>query len=161
MKLKLPSPSVKNAGKTGEIGSEESCILGQNLQGFGGGMKKGFITYLLMGTDDKPQDLRERERDQEVGTRELTGHLLFEPHPGFVMLALRTVPVSAGTKDVVNLPAIGAFIDGYSVNRRAALDHGLDGFIMDGGHINAEALDIFEAVSAEDVGNRLHVTTPS
>jgi hypothetical protein len=77
------------------------------------------------------------------------------------MLALRTVTVAAGTKDVVNLPTIGAFIDSYSVNRRAALNHSLNGFVMDGGHSNAVAFDIFGAVSAEDVGNRLHITTPS
>lgn len=69
--------------------------------------------------------------------------------------------VTAGAKDVVDLPAIGAFIDGHPVNRRTALDHSLNGFIMDGGHINAVAFDICGAVSAEDIGNRLHITTPS
>lgn len=69
--------------------------------------------------------------------------------------------VAAGAKDVVDLPAIGAFIDGHPVNRRAAMDHSLNGFIMDGGHINAVAFDICGAVSAEDIGNRLHITTPS
>ena len=161
MKLKLPSPCMENTGKTGDIGSQESGVFGQDLQCLGRGKKEGFIPHFLMGSNEKPQSLRNRERNQKVGTRELTGHLLFEPRPCFMILTLRTVTVAARAKDVVDLPAIGAFIDGHPVNRRAALDHGLNGFVMDGGHINAVALDIFGAVRAKDVSNRLHITTPS
>lgn len=150
MKLELLSPGMENAGKAGKIGSQEMIVFGKGLQGFGRGMKEGFIACFLMSTDKVTQFLRHGEGDQEVGTRDLPIKLFFEPLPGFVMLALGAVAVSTGSEDVMDLAAVVAFIDGHAVKLGAALDHGLDGFLVVGGHVVSIAFDILGAVSAED-----------
>jgi len=61
----------------------------------------------------------------------------------------------------MDLAAIRALIDGHAVNLGAALDNGLNGFLMAGGHVISIKFDIFGAVSAKDFGNGLHVTAPS
>ncbi len=161
MKLELPSPGMEDAGKAGKIGSQETTIFGKGLQGFGRGVKEGFIACFLMSTDKVTQFLRYGEGDHEVGTRDLPIELFFEPLTGLVMLALGAMAVPAGTEDVMDLAAVAAFIDGHAVKLGAAPDHGPDGFPVAGGHAVSVAFEVLGAVSAKDVCDGLHVTAPS
>lgn len=163
MKLELPSPGMEDAGKAGKIGSKETTVFGKGLQGFGRGLKESFIACFLMSTDKVTQFLWYGEGHQEVGTRCLPIKLFFEPLSGLVMMALGTMAVSAGSEseEVMDLAAVVAFINGHAVKLGAALDHGLDGFMVAGGHVVSIAFDILGAVSAEDFGDGLHVTAPS
>jgi hypothetical protein len=124
-------------------------------------VKEGFIACFLMSTDKVTQFLRHGEGDQEVRTRNLPIDLLFEPLPGLVMLALGAMAVSAGPEDVMDLAAVVTFIDGHAVKLGAAPDHGLDGFPVVGRHAVSVAFEVLGAVSAEDVGDGLHITAPS
>jgi len=51
MKLQRPSPGMEDSGETRQIGAEETVVFGTESQGFGKGMKEGFIAGFLMETD--------------------------------------------------------------------------------------------------------------
>ena len=61
----------------------------------------------------------------------------------------------------MDLAAIRASIDGHAINLCTALDNGLDGCMVAGGHVVSMVFDIFWTVSAKDFRDGLHITTPS
>jgi hypothetical protein len=61
----------------------------------------------------------------------------------------------------MDLAAVVAFIDGHAVKLGAAPDHGPNDFLVAGRHVVSMAVDVLGAVSAEDLGDGLHVTAPS
>lgn len=161
MILQLPSPGMEYPGETRQIGAEEFGISGKKFQCVGRGGEESFITGLLMGTDKGTQPLRHREGNEKVRDWDQPFELRFEPLPGFVVLTLGTVTISAGTEDGMDLAAGPAFIDGHAVNGGTACDDGLESFMMAGRHIIPVAGDIFGAVSAEYFCKGRHITAPS
>ena len=112
MILELAAPGVQDAGKAGQIGTEQARIARQLLEGLGRGLKQGVITWAFMGAEKAPQRLGHGEGEQEVGHGQLMGLLVEDPLTGFMLLALRTVAIAAGAMDEMFLTAIGTLIKG-------------------------------------------------
>lgn len=77
-----------------------------------------------MRPDKRPQGFRDSEGDEEVWPGKLFFQLVVQPLLGFMMLALRTVPVAAGMIDMVLTATALALIEAVSVMSGSAV---LDG----------------------------------
>jgi hypothetical protein len=87
---------------------------------------------------------------------QLTIQLGLQPLPGFMVLAIGAMPVTAASIYHVVFTAFGALIDGNSVMIRATIDDGIDDFTMFPGHGIIEPMDVLGRVCLEDVFNRCH-----
>ena len=85
--------------------------------------------------------------------RKTSVELFFKPHHGFVMLALGTMTITAGSKHLISISARLTFIEGYSRFSGLAVYDAFDNFIMIDRHFILETGDIFRAESTKNVFN--------
>ena len=71
MILELASPGMQDAGKAGQIGTQQAGIASQFLQSLGRGLKQGLIARALMRAEKASESLRDGEGEQEIGNRQL------------------------------------------------------------------------------------------
>ena len=89
-------------------------------------------------------------------TGQLALGLLNQPLVAFMMLAVGTMAVSAAAVYHVVFFAFCAAKDGCPVMVGAAVDDGIDDFAVVDRHRIRKALDIFRAISGEDIFNCRH-----
>ena len=73
--------------------------------------------------------------EQEVVAGQASLQLCFQPLAAFMILALWTMAVAAGTVDQVFFAAVVALIDSNAVLPGAAVDDSIDGFFVLNRHI--------------------------
>jgi hypothetical protein len=93
--LELSTPSVEDAGKAGEVGTDKALFVSEPFEGVRRGCEHSLVGEALMRADEGSELLRDGEGEEEVRCGQLFFELVMEPLLGFMMLALWTVPVSA------------------------------------------------------------------
>jgi len=81
---------------------------------------------------------------------------LFQPLPGFMVLAVGAMPIAAATVNQMILAAIFALIKCCAEEIRTAIGDGSDNPAMFAGHGIPETSDIFGTMDAHDVFKRCH-----
>ena len=89
-------------------------------------------------------------------TGQLSIQLRLQPLSGFVMLTIGTMPIAAAAIYHVPFTALGALIDASAVMIRAAIDDGIDDFMMLRRDSLPESVDVLGRVGLKDVFNRCH-----
>lgn len=88
-----------------------------------------------------------------------SGHLLYEPLLGFVVLAVGTMAIAAGPIDEMVLSATLAVIEGNAQFPASAVDDGLDDFSMLVGDALGMTLEILGCELRENILDARHVPT--
>jgi hypothetical protein len=125
-------PNVSRANVLRVLCKDEKRIFGR--------LKQGSVTLLWMRTHKGSKLSWHSEGEHKVCARQLLLELLLQPEFGFTALADRTMPVSTGFQDMMQLLALLASInDAASVFGSATHDrnHGLD---LIGMHLNTVLL---------------------
>ena len=88
-----------------------------------------------MRAAEGPKLLRHGKGEQEVVAGQASLQLCFQPLATFMILALRAVPIVAGTVDQVFFAAVVALIDGNAILSGTTFDDGIDGLFVLNRHI--------------------------
>jgi hypothetical protein len=88
-------------------------------------------------------------------TRQASAQLAFQPVPAFMVLALWTVAIAAGSVDVVELLATLAAIDRHAEIAGAAVEYGIDNLSMLIRQVG-KSLKVFRDKGPEDIGDGTH-----
>ena len=102
--LQRPAPGVQDAEEAEPIGADELRV-GRQRECLAGRLEERGVDRPLMAPRDVAQRGRQREGDQEVGTRQQAVGLVLEPGLGLVALARRAMPVAAGAAHGLDLAA--------------------------------------------------------
>jgi len=108
-----------------------------------------------MGAAEEPKLLGHSKGEQKVVAGQASFKLCFQPLAAFMVLALRTVAIAAGTVDMMFFAAVVALIDGNAILSGTAFDDGIDGLFVLDRHIRI-SVKIFGSEGAEDLGNGAH-----
>ena len=108
-----------------------------------------------MRAAEGPNLLWHGKGEQEVVAGQTSLKLCFQPLAAFMILALRAVPIAAGTIDKMFLAAAVALIDGNAILSGTTFDDGIDGLFVLNRHIRISGM-IFRSEGAEDLGNGAH-----
>jgi len=157
--LELTAPGLQDTEEAREIGADETRVLGQPFQGLGGGFEQGMVGGFWVGADEDPELFGHGKGDQEIVCGKASGHLLYEPLLGFVVLAVGTVAIAAGPIDEMVLPATPAVIEGDAQFPTLAVDDGLDDFSVLVGDALGVTLEIFGSELGEDIFDGRHDPT--
>ena len=106
-----------------------------------------------MASDKPPELLGYGKGDHEVMSGELSLHLFYQPLMGFMVLAVGTMPVPAGSIHDVVLTAFFTLIDHYSAVLGTAVNDGVDDFSVFKRHGLTEGVDILSGICLEDLVN--------
>lgn len=109
-----------------------------------------------MTANECSQLLGHGKGDQKVLTAKAAVQLPVEPLPGFLVLAVGTMPIAATPMDMVVFAAGAALVNRQTVVAGAAVDDGRDDFLMDVGHLVAIAVLIIGAEKFKDLFNGCH-----
>lgn len=110
----------------------------------------------LVGSDDGPQFLWQREDQVEVGDRKQKLLTLLGPSARVLAVALRTVAIAAGVIGVVDLSALVALEDMASKGLGAAICYVAQRPDMTRQHAITELPEVVGAVEPEDLGKLRH-----
>ncbi len=83
-----------------------------------------------MAANKAPDLLWPSEGDHKVMAGQLSIHLFLQPLPGFLMLAVRAMPVATRTVDDMRLSAFSTSVDGCTVMIRTAVDDRVNDFAV-------------------------------
>ena len=123
---------MQDAGKAGQIGTQQAGIARQLLEGLGRGLKQGLVALAFMGAEKGSERLGDGEGEQEVRHGQLAGLLVEDPLTGLMLLALRAVTIAAGAMNEMFLTALGALIQAWSPRNRNGKPAGLPGSFVPG-----------------------------
>jgi hypothetical protein len=155
MVLQLSPPGVQNSGKTRQIGTDMARIPGQFFDGAGCRRKQRTIGKTLMAAAERPDLLRHGEGEHEVLTGQTAAELASQPIPAFVVLALGTMTVAAGSVDMMQPAAPLAAIDGDAEIAGTTVDDGVDHFLVLIRQVG-KPLPVFRGKGSEDTGDGSH-----
>jgi hypothetical protein len=109
-----------------------------------------------MTADKSSQLLGHGKSDQKVLAAKAAVHLPVEPLPGFLVLAVGTMPIAAAAVHMVVFAAGAALVNRQAIVTAAAVDDGRDGFLVDIGHLVAKAALVLWAEAFKDLFNGCH-----
>ena len=128
----------------------------QRAQRLAGGLEQRGVDHPLMAARNIAQPRRQREGDQEVGTRQQAIGLLLEPGLGLVALAGRAMPVAARAAHGVHLAAVLAAVEHRPQLAGAAGGDVAQHLLVRRGHRGPEPLEIGPAVPPHHLGDGGH-----
>jgi len=147
--LQLGAPCVKDRHKADKGCSEESPVAGEFFEGSDGRGKQGGISEALVAADYVLERLREGDSEEEVVAGKELALLPGKPLGGLVLLAGRTVTVSAGAGDGMGGAAPVTAVKGCTVSATSAVADCPYDLAVHPGDALAVTLDVFGPVFAE------------
>ena len=122
---------MEYAGKT-RCPTKLFVVLGECFQSIPDTGKHQGIDFSLMFPGEIPEEAGEGKGDQIVWSRQPLAQLIFDPLLIFMVLAMGTVPVTAGmwNIDLFSAVVIGALCQHVRAMFLSALRHGLQGLYM-------------------------------
>jgi hypothetical protein len=155
----LPAPGVQDPEEADEVPAQVLLVPGECLDGLRGGPEEGARARPRMAAHERPQGRRHGEGDQAMVPGQGAGEPMVQPHAALGGLALRAVPVPAGTEAPVHLPALAARVARHPPGRGAAGQEGLEDFAVHRGDGLAMGGQVLGAEGPEELTELAHGPT--
>ena len=130
------------------------------LDGFGGGLEQGRVSYPLVLANEAAQILRDGKGEQEMVTGELPFDLFFQPLSGLMVLTGGAMAISTGAIDPMELATLLALVKGDATGLGATGDDGIDDFAVYFRHELGIAFQVLGAEGSEDLIDCGHGLVP-
>jgi hypothetical protein len=159
--LQGAAPGVQDSEEPRHIPADVSGVDGQGLDRPRRGREQRPIADPLMPTQEGAQRLGHGEGEQEVLAGQLTRLVPFQPLLALALLTARTVPVAAGARDHVPLPAPVADVEGRARGLGMAVGNRREHLLVGLGHGGPELVEVGRAMDPKELLEEAHGYRPS
>jgi hypothetical protein len=152
---------VQDPEEARHIPADVPGVDGQGLDRPRRGREQRSVADLLMPTQEGAQRLGHGEGEDEVLAGQLTRPVPLQPRMALTLLTARTVPVAAGARDHVPLPAPVAHIQGRPRGLGMAAGDRGDHLLVGPGHGRPEPIEVGRPVRVKELLEEAHGYRPS
>jgi hypothetical protein len=158
--LEGSAPGVQDSEEPREIAADVVFIPGEFLDGLGGGLEQGRVSYSLVFANEAAQFLWDRKGKQEMVTGELVLELFFQPLSGLMVLTSGAMAIPTGAIDSMELATFFALVKYETAEFGTAADDGIDDFAVCFRHDIGVAFEVLGAKGSEDFIDGGHGLVP-